>query len=205
MANGTIDKGAMHKLSYGLFALFTNDGKKDNACIINTATQISDDPKTISICVNRANYSNETIKKSGVFTISILSESAPFDIFKRFGFASGRDTDKFYHTEPPHSANGLIFLPRYSNAFLSLRVEQYTDLGTHGLFICEVTESQVLSNEESMTYAYYHANVKPKPQKSPAKKGYVCKICGYVYEGDTLPEDYICPLCKHGAADFEPL
>ena len=212
MANATIDKGAMHKLSYGLFALFTNDGKKDNACIINTATQISDDPKTISICVNRANYSNETIKKSGVFTISILSESAPFDIFKRFGFASGRDTDKLdgFH-KVATSENGLKYLTEYSNAFISAKVISATEVGTHTVFIAEVTEAQVLNDEKSATYVYYFEHIKPKPEAKSApateKKivGWRCKICGYEYEGAELPADFICPWCKHPVEDFEPI
>ena len=212
MANATIDKGAMHKLSYGLFALFTNDGAKDNACIINTATQISDDPKTISICVNRANYSNETIKKSGVFTISILSESAPFDIFKRFGFASGRDTDKLDGFDKiATSENGLKYLTEYSNAFISAKVISATEVGTHTVFIAEVTEAQVLNDEKSATYVYYFEHIKPKPEakSAPANEkkivGWRCKICGYEYEGAELPEEFICPWCKHPASDFEPI
>ena len=213
MANGTIEKGAMHKLSYGLFALFTNDGKKDNACIINTATQISDNPTTICICVNRANYSNEIIKQSGVFTLSILSESAPFDIFKRFGFASGRDTDKLDGFDKvATSANGLKYLTEYSNAFISAKVLSATEVGTHTVFIAEVTEAKVLNDERSATYVYYFEHIKPKPEASnvPAsaeKKivGWRCKICGFVYEGADIPEDFICPWCKHPIEDFDPI
>ena len=212
MANATIDKGAMHKLSYGLFALFTNDGTKDNACIINTATQISDDPKTISICVNRANYSNETIKKSGVFTISILSESAPFDVFKRFGFASGRDTDKLDGFDKiATSENGLKYLTEYSNAFISAKVISATEVGTHTVFIAEVTEAKVLNDERSATYVYYFEHIKPKPEakSAPANEkkivGWRCKICGYEYEGAELPADFVCPWCKHPVEDFEPI
>ena len=213
MSNATIDNGAMHKLSYGLFALFTNDGKKDNACIINTATQISDDPKTISICVNRANYSNEIIKGSGIFTISILSESAPFDIFKKFGFASGRDTDKLDGFDKVATGeNGLKYLTEYSNAFISAKVLSMTEVGTHTVFIAEVTEARVLNDEKSATYVYYFENIKPKPESKSApataeKKivGWRCKICGYEYEGAELPEEFICPWCKHPASDFEPI
>ena len=206
MSNTTIDKGAMHKLSYGLFALFTND-----ACIINTAIQISDDPKTISICVNRANYSNEIIKKIGAFTISVLSERAPFDIFKRFGFSSGRDTDKLDGFDKIATGeNGLKYLTEYSNAFISAKVISATEVGTHTVFIAEVTEAKVLNDDKSATYAYYFDNIKPKPENNGAsasaeKKivGWRCKICGYEYEGAELPEDFICPWCKHPASDFE--
>ena len=135
--------------------------------------------------------------------INCLSTEAPFSVFETFGFQSGRNTDKFANSEPLRSDNGLAFLPRYINSFMSLKVEQYIDLDTHGMFICSVTESRVISNVPTMTYNYYHENVKPKPKTD--KKGYVCKICGYVYEGDTLPDDFVCPLCKHGAADFEPI
>ena len=206
-----MEKEAFFKLSYGLFALFTNDGQKDNACIINTACQITDTPKTLSICVNKANYSCETLLKSGKFTLSVLSESAPFDIFVKFGFASGRDTDKLAGFDGVTAAeNGISRLNLYSNAYFCAEVIQTVDMGTHVLFIANVTEAKVLSSEASMTYAYYFANVKPKAAKiedAPEKKivGWRCKICGYEYEGAELPADFTCPWCKHPADDFEPI
>ena len=206
-----MEKEAFFKLSYGLFALFTNDGQKDNACIINTACQITDTPKTLSICVNKANYSCETLLKSGKFTLSVLSESAPFDIFVKFGFASGRDTDKLAGFDGvTASENGISRLNLYSNAYFCAEVIQAVDMGTHVLFIANVTEAKVLSSEASMTYAYYFANVKPKAAKiedAPEKKivGWRCKICGYEYEGAELPAEFTCPWCKHPADDFEPI
>ena len=199
------DPTAAFRIGYGLYVVTSNDGERDNGLIVNAVMQVTNTPSRVAVAINKQNHSHDVIRTSGILNVNCLTVNTPFSVFERFGFASGRDTDKFYRTEPPHAANGLIFLPRYCNAFLSLRVEQYTDLGTHGLFICEVTESQVLSNDETMTYAYYHANVKPKPAKKTEKQGYVCKICGHIYEGDTLPEDYICPICKHGASDFEKL
>ncbi len=204
----TVDKNnpnALYRIGYGLYVVTTNDGSKDNGLIVNTVTQVTDAPNRIAVTVNKQNYSHHVIKQTGVMNVNCLSVDAPFSVFETFGFQSGRNVDKFAGEEQPlRSDNGLVILPRYINAMLSLKVEQYVDLGTHGMFLCSVTESRILSQAESMTYAYYHANVKPKPA-TEGKKGYVCKICGYVYEGDTLPEDFICPLCKHGAADFEPI
>ena len=154
--------------------------------------------------INKENYSHHIIKQTGIMNINCLSTDAPFSVFEAFGFRSGRNVDKFADCEPLRSDNGLVFLPRYINSFMSLKVEQYIDLDTHGMFICSVTEARVLSDRETMTYTYYQNNVKPKPE-TDGKKGFVCKICGYIYEGDELPEDFICPLCKHGAADFEPI
>ncbi len=224
-AIGEIDKGAMRNLSYGLFALFTHDGKKDNACIINTGVQMTDNPKRISICVNRDNYTCEIIKNTGVFNLSVLDESATFDIFKRFGFASGRDTDKLEGLETvAEGANGLKYLTAESNAMISCKVVFSRDFGTHTLFVAEVTEAKVLSKVPSATYAYYFANIKPSaPVKREEPKaetaltgeaapveekkivGWRCKICGYEYEGADLPADFICPWCKHPAEDFEPI
>ena len=207
----TIDTKSMRNLTYGLFALFTHDGNRDNACIINTAQQITTEPNRITICVNRSNYSCETLKKTGVFNVSILSEDAPFDIFTRFGFASGRDTDKLEGFESvAMSENGLKYLTEFSNCFISAKVIESVDFETHTLFIAEVTEAQVLNSAPSVTYAYYFANIKPKPkteEKTYAKKiiGWRCTICGYEYDGAELPSDYICPLCKHPASDFEPI
>ncbi len=202
-----IEPNAMFKLSYGLFVLTTKDGEKDNGCIINTVTQLNDTPKRITIAVNRQNLSCDLIKKTGVFNVSVLTEDAPFKLFQHFGFHSGRDTDKLAgYDDCARSENGLTYLTKYANAFLSCKVIEATDYATHTLFVADVTEARVLSNAPSITYAYYFAHTKPKPQPVEAdKKGWVCKICGYVYEGETLPPDFICPLCKHGAADFEPL
>ncbi len=206
-AGAEVDNKAMFKLSYGLFVLSAKDGQKDNACIINTVTQITSEPKRISIAVNKQNYTHDIIKKTGVFTVSVLSERAPFALFERFGFASGRDTDKFAgFSTVARGQNGLLYLTEYANAFLSAKVTDTFDYGTHTLFIADVTEGKTLNDDPSITYAYYFANTKPAPKPTEKKiKGFVCTICGYVYEGETLPPDFICPLCKHGAEDFEPL
>ena len=198
------DLNALFNIGYGLYVVTSNDGKKDNGLIVNTVTQVTNTPNRIAVTINKQNYSHHIIKQTGKMNINCLSEDAPFSVFERFGFQSGRNTDKFEGCEVMRSDNGLVFLSRNINSFMSLKVEQYIDLDTHGMFICSVTESRVISDKPSMTYAYYHANVKPKPQ-TEGKKGYVCKICGYVYEGETLPEYIICPLCKHGAADFEEI
>lgn len=197
------DMGALSNIGYGLYVVTCNDGKKDNGLIVNTVTQVTNTPNRIAVTINKENYSHHVIKQTGIMNINCLSVEAPFSVFEKFGFVSGRNTDKFADIAPLRSDNGLAFLPRYINSFMSLKVEQYVDLGTHGMFICEVTEARVISTSASMTYAYYHENVKPKPA-TEGKKGYVCKICGYVHEGE-LPEDFICPLCKHGASDFEPI
>ncbi len=198
------DLSALFNIGYGLYVVTSNDGQRDNGLIVNTVTQVTNTPNRIAVTINKENYSHHVIKQTGIMNINCLTTDAPFSIFERFGFSSGRNTDKFEGFEPMHSDNGLAFLPRYINSFMSLKVVQYVDLDTHGMFICEVTESRVISSAESMTYAYYHSSVKPKPQ-TEGKKGFVCTICGFIYEGDELPEDYICPLCKHGAADFEPI
>lgn len=198
------DLTALFNIGYGLYVVTSHDGKKDNGLIVNTVTQVTDTPNRIAVTINKANYSHHVIKQTGKLNINCLTVDAPFSVFEAFGFVSGRNVDKFANCEPLRSDNGLVFLPRYINSFMSLKVEQYVDLDTHGMFICSVTEARVISDRETMTYAYYHAHVKPKPQ-TEGKKGYVCKICGYVYEGETLPDDFICPLCKHGAADFEPI
>ena len=204
---GTVDNQAMFALSYGLFVLSAREGERDNACIINTAAQVTDTPKRISITVNKQNLTHDMILKTGVFNLSVLSQDASFAQFQQYGFRSGRDTaDKFDGAEPVRTANGLRYEPAGTNAVLSGKVIQTLDCGTHTLFLAEVTEARVLSDVPSATYAYYFEHIKPKPQPAAEKKtGFVCKICGYVYEGETLPADYICPLCKHGAEDFEPL
>ena len=198
------DLTALFNIGYGLYVITSNDGKKDNGLIVNSVTQVTNTPNRIAVTINKQTYSHHVIKRTGIMNINCLSVDAPFKVFEVFGFQSGRNVDKFADCTPLRSDNGLVFLPRYINSFMSLKVEQYIDLDTHGMFICSVTEARVLSDRETMTYNYYFANVKPKPA-TQGKKGYVCKICGYVYEGDELPEDFICPLCKHGAADFEEI
>lgn len=202
-----IDNNAFFKLSYGLFVLTAKDNDKDNGCIINTVTQLTDEPKRITIAVNKQNLTHDMILKTGVFNVSVLSQDVPFKIFQHFGFQSGRDTDKFAEFEDKsRSDNGLYYLNKYSNAFLSAKVIETKDYGTHTLFIADIEQAEVLSDVPSVTYAYYFDHIKPKPQPADEKKkGFVCKICGYVYEGEELPADFICPWCKHGAADFEPL
>ena len=198
------DMKALFNIGYGLYVVTSNDGKKDNGCIVNAVTQVTNSPNRIAVCINKQNYSHHVIKNTGIMNVNCLSVEAPFKVFEYFGFRSGRNVNKFEDIEPLHSDNGLAFLPRYINSFMSLKVEDYVDLDTHGMFICSVTEARVISDKETMTYTYYQNNVKPKPE-TEGKKGWVCKVCGYVYEGEELPEDFICPLCKHGAADFEPI
>ena len=198
------DFTALFNIGYGLYVVTSNDGKKDNGLIVNTVTQVTNTPNRVAVTINKENYSHHIIRQTGIMNINCLSTDAPFSVFESFGFRSGRNVDKFADCTPLRSDNGLVFLPRYINSFLSLKVEQYVDLDTHGMFICSITEARVLSSAETMTYTYYQNHVKPKPQ-TEGKKGFVCKVCGYVYEGEELPEDFICPLCKHGAADFEPI
>ncbi|MBR3972846.1 MAG: flavin reductase [Oscillospiraceae bacterium] len=198
------DLTALFNIGYGLYVVTSNDGTKDNGLIVNTVSQLTSSPNRIAVCINKANYSHHVIKQTGIMNVNCLDVSAPFSVFERFGFQSGRTADKFQGIDELRSDNGLRFLPRYVNSFMSLKVESYMDLGTHGMFICSVTEARVMGDKETMTYTYYQKNVKPKPQ-TEGKKGYVCKVCGWVYEGDPLPEDIVCPLCKHGAADFEPI
>ena len=198
------DMTALFRIGYGLYVVTTNDGKRDNGLIVNTVSQVTNTPNRVAVCINKQNYSHHIVKQTGVMNVNCLSVDAPFSVFERFGFQSGRSVDKFEGQEVLRSDNGLVFLPKYINAFMSLKVESYVDLDTHGMFICTVTEARVLSDRDTMTYTYYQDNVKPKPQ-TEGKKGWVCKICGYVYEGEELPEDFVCPLCKHGAADFEPI
>ena len=198
------DLTALFKIGYGLYVVTSNDGKKDNGLIVNTVSQVTNVPNRIAVTINKDNYSHHVIKQTGIMNVNCLSTEAPFSVFETFGFQSGRTVDKFKDCTPYRSDNGLVFLPKYINSFMSLKVEQYVDLGTHGMFICSITESRVISDTETMTYNYYQQNVKPKP-KTEGKKGWVCKICGYVYEGENLPDDFICPLCKHPASDFEPI
>ena len=197
------DLNALFNIGYGLYVVTSNDGKKDNGLIVNTVTQVTNTPNRLAVTINKENYSHHVIKQTGKMNINCLSTDAPFSVFETFGFQSGRNVDKFKDCTPLRSDNGLVFLPRYINSFMSLVVEQYVDLGTHGIFICSISEARVISDRETMTYSYYHQHVKPKP-KTDGIKGYVCTICGYVHEGE-LPEDFICPLCKHGASDFEEI
>lgn len=202
--NASVDPTALFSIGYGLYVVTCNDGSKDNGLVVNTVTQVTNTPDRVAVTVSKQNYSHDVIKQSGKMNVNCLTTEAPFALLQWFGFHSGRDVNKFAANEQLRSGNGLVILPGYINAYIELQVEQYVDLDTHGMFICTVTESKVISDKETMTYAYYHKHVKPKP-KPEGKKGYVCKICGYVYEGEELPADFICPICKHGAADFEPI
>ena len=198
------DLTALFNIGYGLYVVTCRDGQKDNGLIVNTVTQVTNTPNRVAVTINKENYSHHIIKQTGMLNVNCLSTDAPFSVFETFGFRSGRTADKFAGMEVLRSDNGLVFLPRHINSFLSLKVEQYVDLDTHGMFICSVSEARVISDVETMTYTYYQDHVKPAPE-TEGKKGFVCKVCGWVYEGDTLPDDIVCPLCKHGAADFEPI
>lgn len=198
-----IDTNALFKIEYGLYVVTTKGDELDNGLILNSVMQVTAEPLKVAVTVNKQNFSHDLIKNSGIMNICSLNEKTPFSVFENFGMKSGKDTYKFIGVKAERSDNGLLYLTEYSNAFISLSVEQYIDLGSHGMFICAVTESQILDNLPTMTYGYYYNNVKPK--KTAAKKGYVCKICGYVYEGEPLPDDFICPLCKHPASDFEKI
>ncbi len=203
-----MDNKAMYKLSYGLFVLTAKDGDKDNGCIINTAIQAASEPNQISICVNKANYTHDMILKTMAFNVSIISESADFSLFKRFGFASGRDTDKFDgFSDYKTGSNGIRYITAGTNAYISVKVDKTMDLGSHTMFVGTITDMEVLSDTASATYAYYFENIKPKPEAVGTTKDgqtiWRCKICGYEYVGEELPDDFICPICKHPASDFE--
>jgi len=209
-----MDNKAMYKLSYGLFVLTAKDGDKDNGCIINTAIQVASEPNQLSICINKLNYTHDMVKKTGEFTVSILSQDAPFDLFKRFGFQSGRDVNKFDGFDScKRGANGVYYVTEGTNAYISVKVSQEVDLGSHTMFIGEITDMEVLGDVPSVTYEYYLNNIKPKPEdtgvaKDGQQEGQVvwrCKICGYEYVGEELPADFICPICKHPASDFEKI
>ncbi len=196
----------MFKLSYGLYILTSREGDKDNGCIINTAAQLTASPMRVSVAVNKANYTHDMIMNTKAFNVSVLSESAPFSAFERFGFQSGKDADKFEGLPVDRAANGIRYITENANAVISGKVTDAIDYGTHTLFIAEVSQSCIISNEPSVTYQYYFDNIKPAPKKPKAAvKGYICKICGYVHEGEELPEDFVCPICKHGADDFEKI
>lgn len=198
------DLSALFNIGYGLYVATCNDGKKDNGLVVNAVTQITNTPNRISVTINKDNYSHDVIKETKKLNINCLSVDTPFSLIETFGFKSGREVDKFANIKPLYADNGLAFLPRYINSFMSLNVEQYIDFGTHGMFICLVDESRVINDVDTMTYNYYMDHVKPKPE-TEGKKGYVCKVCGWVYEKEELPDDIICPLCKHGASDFEAI
>ncbi len=196
---------ALFNIGYGLYVITSNDGKRDNGMIGNTVAQVASNPTRIMVSINKQNYSHDVIKETGIMNVNCLSVDAPFSVFENFGFKSGRDSEKFADGVAKRSANGLAVLPKYVNACISLEVSQYIDMDSHGVFICTVTEELELGEKETMTYTYYQNHVKPKPNTGGSKKGWVCKICGWVYEGEELPEDLICPLCKHPASDFEPI
>lgn len=205
-----MDKKAMYKLSYGLFVLTARDGEKDNGCIINTAIQAASEPNQLSICVNKANYTHDMIERTGKFTVSVLSEQADFELFKHFGFQSGRDVDKFTNfTGCARGADGLYYITEGTNAYISVTVDKTVDLGSHTMFIGEITDMAVLSDTPSTTYEYYQNHIKPKPQAvGKTDKGQTiwrCRICGYEYVGEEIPDDFICPICKHPASDFEKI
>ena len=197
-----VDNKALYNIGYGLYVITTNDGSKHNGMICNTVTQLTSTPLMVSVTINKSNYTCETVQKTGIMNVNCLTIATPFSVFEKYGFASGREVNKF-DSDVKTSENGLAVLDRYINSYMSLKVEQSIDLGTHIMFICTVTEAEVINSAETMSYSYYHKNVKPKPQLKAS--GYICKICGYVYDGETLPEDFVCPICKHPASDFEPV
>ncbi len=206
MGAPVFDSKALYQLGYGLYVLTTRDSEKDNGCIVNTVMQVASNPLLIAVGVNKQNYTCDMIQKTGVLNINSLTVDTPFELFRHFGYQSGRDIDKFEECTSDRSENGLIVLRKHIKGFISLAVDRETDLGSHMLFLCRPTEGKLLSDGETVTYSYYQENIKPKPQPQPEKKqGFVCRICGYTYEGETLPEDFVCPVCKHGAEDFEPI
>lgn len=200
-----MDNKAMFNLSYGLFILTAKDGEKDNGCIVNTVGQVTSQPNRISLTVNKANYTHDMILKTKEFNVSVLAENSKFETYRHWGFQSGRNTDKLESISFKRSANGLVYIADETNAFLSAKVVSTLDLGTHTLFIADVTDGEVLSQVPSATYSFYQNNIKPKPDSTEKRKGFICTVCGYIYEGETLPDDFICPVCKHPASDFRPL
>lgn len=202
-----MNNNAFFKLSYGLYVITAKQGDKLNGSIINTVTQITSNPAQVSIAMNKNSYTHDMILSTKKAVVSVLSEKAPFETFKHFGFQSGKDVDKFKDIPYSLTESGLPYLSVHTCAYFACEVTQTIDMGTHTLFIATVTEAEITSDsEEPMTYAYYHANVKPQPEASEKKvTGWRCKVCGYVYEGEELPEDFICPWCKHGAEDFEKI
>ena len=200
-----MDNKAMFNLSYGLFILTAKDGEKDNGCIVNTVGQVTSQPNRISLTVNKANYTHDMILKTKEFNVSVLAENSKFETYRHWGFQSGRNTAKLESISFKRSANGLVYIADETNAFLSAKVVSTLDLGTHTLFIADVTDGEVLSQVPSATYSFYQNNIKPKPASTEKRKGFICTVCGYIYEGETLPDDFICPVCKHPASDFRPL
>lgn len=200
-----MDNKAMFNLSYGLFILTAKDGEKDNGCIVNTVGQVTSQPNRISLTVNKANYTHDMILKTKEFNVSVLAENSKFETYRHWGFQSGRNTDKLESISFKRSANGLVYIADETNAFLSAKVVSTLDLGTHTLFIADVTDGEVLSQVPSATYSFYQNNIKPKPASTEKRKGFICTVCGYIYEGETLPDDFICPVSKHPASDFRPL
>ena len=195
---------ALFNIGYGLYVITSNDGTKDNGMIANTVCQLTSSPVRIGVTLNKGSYTHDVIKNTGIMNVNCLSTEAPFKVFETFGFSSGRTVNKFENCQPNRSANGLVYLPKYINAFMSLEVLEYIDLGTHGMFICSLDECDVLSDKETMTYTYYQKNVKPKPETAK-KKGWVCTLCGYVHNEEELPEDFVCPWCNHGPEFFEEI
>ena len=191
-----MDNKAMFNLSYGLFILTAKDGEKDNGCIVNTVGQVTSQPNRISLTVNKANYTHDMILKTKEFNVSVLAENSKFETYRHWGFQSGRNTDKLESISFKRSANGLVYIADETNAFLSAKVVSTLDLGTHTLFIADVTDGEVLSQVPSATYSFYQNNIKPKPASTEKRKGFICTVCGYIYEGETLPDDFICPVCK---------
>lgn len=197
-----MDNKALYKLTYGLFLLTANENGKDNGCIINTAIQVANEPTRISITVLKGNKTHDMIANTGIFNISSITTEAYFELFQHFGMQSGRDVDKFAGwVYIARSANGLYYMTKAANMYMSAKVTQTVDLGSHTMFIAEVTDAEVLSQDESCTYAYYQSDIKPKPVAAK-KSTWTCSVCGYVYEGDEMPDDFECPLCHHGKDDF---
>lgn len=199
-----MDKKAMYKLTYGLYILTAKEGEKDNGCIVNTVAQVTTDPNRITVAVNKKNYTHDMIQRTGTFNVSILTENSKFETYQHWGFQSGAETDKLKGITIQRAENGIVYITEQCNAYISAKVVSATDLGTHTLFLADVTDAKALTDEESVTYSYYQKNIKTAP-KTEGKKGFVCTVCGYIYEGDTLPEDFVCPLCKHPASDFKKL
>lgn len=201
-----MDTNALFKIGYGLYVLTAHENGKDNGCIINTVMQVTSDPCMIAIAVNKNNYTNGMISRTRKFNVSTLAEGAKFEIFKHFGFQSGKEVNKFEaFSDVKRSPNGVLYITQDTNSYMSAYVQQEIDLKTHTMFIGQLVGSECFSDIPTVTYDYYHKNIKPKPEKQfdIQKKGWRCKICGYVYEGEELPPDFICPLCKHGVQDFE--
>lgn len=200
-----MDKKAMYNLTYGLFILTAREGDKDNGCIVNTVSQVTTEPNRIVVAVNKNNYTHDMIVRTGTFNVSILTENSKFETYKHWGFQSGASVDKAEGISYQRAENGIIYLAEETNAYLSAKVVSMTDLGTHTLFLADVTAGEVLSEDSSVTYSYYQNNIKTAPAAADKKKGFICTVCGYIYEGDVLPDDFICPWCKHPASDFKAL